>query len=550
MQRSAFAMGVLLCLSVTGIAAVHADSPSGDLPGIGEGWELLPDMPEARALHAVAADGQGRIYSFGGTSDAPGQLATRSVFRFDPSTQTWESLPLLPQALSGAFAVHIEGSIYLPGDASRAETFVFDTQLESWTILPANGGYSPRSQYGAVALGNQLYVLGGVTTVGGSASTEVWSLDTVTGIWNARPAMESPRISFSAATVGNQVVVSGGVGFPGFAPVLSTEIFDGQSWSAGADVPDGGGAFSRWSYNAAVSDGQRLWLAGGRRDSGWTVLDHTGFYRPQTTTWETSPLLPRLNQPRVYLAGAVGADGYFHVLGGRNASATQIYPTHERLLINGPSNFEVGGAVINLRGAGLHVTETVSSQTLSLLPGDLSYAFELGDGSAFQIEVTGQPGQPNQVCDLEPDSGQVQGTDQLTLDIICLTREYAVGGTVIDLEGAGLVIEELESGQTVTLQPGEAQYAFDLEDGSDYRLSISAQAVGQLCQLSNALGQVNGGVIDNADVTCFPVGIEVAPVNLDLGPVELGEVNSGVIQISNPGLVDLTLLSLDSVPAP
>ncbi len=552
-------LAVLLVAAPLALADVHESRPgpeparlesSAAPSGADLAWETLTPMPEGRALHAVAADPLGRIYSFGGTSDAEGELATSSVFRYDPMTSEWQILPSMPRPLFAATAVAIADRIYLPGDSSGAETLVFDPIAGVWSSIAPNSGYSARSQYRAVARGVQLFVLGGVVAASGLASDEVWVLDTSSQTWSLATPMNTPRISFSAGLVGDDIVVSGGVGFPGFEPVMSTEILDGSSWRFAQPVPDGGGAFTRWSYNASLSDGARLWLAGGRRDAAWSQLAQTGFYEPATGLWQTTPDLPALDQPRVYLEGALGSDGYFHVLGGRNATATQIYSAHERLRIAGPARFDVGGPIIGLLGSGLIVSEAVSGQTIQLQASAGSYRFVLDDGSPYLIDVISQPTDPIQSCALESPSGQVNGASVLDLFVICQTEQFEVGGSVSNLIGAGLVLREQLQGLTQSVAPGAESYAFLLDDGSSFNIIIDSQPAGQFCQLANAIGVVDGAGVASVEMACFPVGIVFSPINLDLGPVALGEAGIGAITVTNPGAVDLTLFSVSQIPAP
>jgi hypothetical protein len=153
--------------------------------------------------------------------------------------------------------------------------------------------------------------------------------------------MQKRRTSFASGGVNGEIVVAGGVHFPGFTPDMTTEIFDGTAWSHDANVPSGGGTYTRWSY-AAVS-GSKLWIAAGRRDAGWSALDHTGWYQPATGVWAATPDLPVLNQARVYMDGDVASDGYFYVTGGRDSAAATVYDAHERLFVREfPEIFEGG----------------------------------------------------------------------------------------------------------------------------------------------------------------------------------------------------------------
>jgi hypothetical protein len=323
-------------LAETGLAAgepIIGPAAGGPLPDdIGDEWETMAPLPSPRVFNAVIADTNGYIYSIGGTSDAGGTIPTNSLFRYNTVANAWDTITAAPVVFDSIDGITISNKIYVPGDDTTSATYVYDIASDSWSSIPHNGGFTGRIQYQVAAIGTDLYVLGGI--VGGSASTtEVWKLDTTTGTWSPSVPMQKSRTSFAAGAIDGMIYVAGGVLFPGFVPDMTAEKFDGVSWSYIADVPSGGGAYTRWSYNADAVGADGLWLAAGRRDAGWAVLNHAGYYDPATNTWTDSPTIPILNQGRVYVEGDVATDGYFYVIGGRDSAGAIIYGTNERLYV-------------------------------------------------------------------------------------------------------------------------------------------------------------------------------------------------------------------------
>jgi N-acetylneuraminic acid mutarotase len=329
---------------------------------IGTAWEVMTPLPSARAFNAVVAAG-GYVYVIGGTSDADGAIPTNTNVRYDTQTNTWDTMTAMPASLSAIDGVAINGKIYIPGsdDASDSNTYVYDIAADSWSTIAANGGYAAPSHYQVVAIGTDLYVLGGV--INSASTTDVWVLDTTAETWSSGVPMQNSRISFSAVAINDNIYVAGGVAYPGFAPDMTAEMFDGASWSYVANVPDGGGAYTRWSYNADGHGEDGLWLAAGRRDTDWDVVNHAGYYDPMTNSWSDSPTIPALNQGRVYMEGAVATDGYFYVIGGRNPAGDVAYDTNERLLVGHPgedvpwlSEDPISGTVAAGGSVGVDVT--------------------------------------------------------------------------------------------------------------------------------------------------------------------------------------------------
>ena len=323
--------------SETGIAsgtAVIGKASGGIKPAdIGDAWEIMAPMPEGRVFNAVIADGA-YVYVIGGTSDASGTSPTSTNFRYNTEDNTWQTMTSLPVPLDSIDGAVIDGKIYIPGDETNNDTYVYDIVADAWTIIPANGGYTAGTQYQVVAINTDLYVLGGL--VSNASTNRVWKFDTITQTWSESIPMQNSRTSFAAAAINGEIYVAGGVSYPGFNPDMTVEKFDGTAWSYIEPLPDGDGAYTRWSYMADGGNANTMWLAAGRRDAGWGVLNHAAYYDPISDTWTDSPTIPVLNQARVYMEGDIASDGYFYVIGGRASDASAVYDTNERLRVVTP----------------------------------------------------------------------------------------------------------------------------------------------------------------------------------------------------------------------
>ena len=323
---------------VSGTTVIGESSDGFKPEGVAKAWEweIMAPLPEGRVFNAVIAHGA-YVYVIGGTSDGSGSTPTSTNFRYNTSDNTWQTMTPMPVPLDSIDGAVIDGKIYIPGDETDSNTYVYDIAADSWTNIPANDGYVARTQYQVVAIGTDLYVLGGL--VNNSSTTAVWKLDTITQTWSAGIPMQTSRTSFAAAAINGEIYVAGGVSIPGFTPNMTAEKFDGTAWSYIADVPDGGGAYTRWSYMADGNTADSLWLAAGRRDTGWNFLNLAGYYDPELDAWTDSPTIPVLNQGRVYMEGDVADDGYFYVIGGRSSDASILYDTNERLKVVDFDNF-------------------------------------------------------------------------------------------------------------------------------------------------------------------------------------------------------------------
>lgn len=505
---------------------------------IGPAWETMAPLPSGRVFNAVVADTNGYVYVIGGTSDAGGSTSTNTTFRYNTATNAWDTMATMPMALNSIDGAVINGKIYIPGDATTANTFVYDIAANTWSTLATTGGYTARSQYQVVALGTDLYVLGGI--VGSSTTNQVWILDTTTGAWSAGVPMQKVRTSFSAGATGDEIYVAGGINFDGssFTPDMTAEKFDGTSWSYIANVPNGGGAYTRWSYNADAVGSDGLWLAAGRRDADWNVLNHAGYYNPATDTWTDSPTIPTLAQGRVYMEGDVASDGYFYVIGGRNSAGDTIYTTNERLEVGYAGGGGGGGAIPWLAedpDAG-----TVAAD--STFPVDITF-----DASAAVTEVT-QPGEyfgTLYVMSNDPYAASI--VVPVTMTVTAPATWGKLMGTVTSLgycdadptlvEGADVLIEASD-GTTWTLMTDEmGTYAVWLDAMySPMTITVSAP--------EHEKGEVTGvgvsaGVTTTEDfdlrwlVPCVspnPAGLSVA--------LDMGDTATAMLYVENNGAVE------------
>jgi N-acetylneuraminic acid mutarotase len=118
--------------------------------------------------------------------------------------------------------------------------------------------------------------------------------------------MLQPRASAAAAAVGDRIIVTGGVDGNG-AMLKTTEIFDGNSWTLGADIPT-----ARQMLSGA-SDGKLMYTVGGT--NGNSDLQNVEAYDPGANTWTSLPGLP---QARSDLGAAI-VDGRLVAVGGLSA---------------------------------------------------------------------------------------------------------------------------------------------------------------------------------------------------------------------------------------
>jgi len=274
-------------------------------------WTYAQAMSQRRSYIAAAQLG-GKIYAAGGMVGESGRrLATFQ--RYDPRTDTWETLAPLPQPV-------------------RAAT--------------------------ATAVGGAVYVIGGDPEHGDGR--EVYAYDVARGIWEDRAPLPAPLINHSAVALAGKIYVLGGFG--GGVEHDDVFVYDpaANRWSKGAPLPEPDHAF-----DAVVFHGE-IWVIGGRR--GDQVLRSVWIYDPSARHWRAGPTLPR---PMELLGAAVAGDEIHAVW----ESTYQIYDARTGKWRDGPpsltfrhglNTFYTNGALFTIGGCttALHDSQVVERRAV------------------------------------------------------------------------------------------------------------------------------------------------------------------------------------------
>ena len=253
----------------TGVWAVKADVPSvgagvegmsvgvtdayivaayGFDPGVGDTnttrvysvatntWSIGAPAPLPVRSEGIGVLRDGKLYSIGGRSE--GVLS--NLDRYHKNTDTWVSLAPMPTARAGLGGTHSGKYLYAIGGRTGTSPCTgtaldvverYNTQTNTWaTLAPLP---VPRSDLGAIAMGNsKIYVFGGCDA-SNQVVGDVFIYDIVAGTWSTGPDMPTPRAFFyQVASVSNKIYVMGG-GDVNLTVSAANEVFDisNNTWS-------------------------------------------------------------------------------------------------------------------------------------------------------------------------------------------------------------------------------------------------------------------------------------------------------------------------------
>lgn len=252
-------------------------------------WDALPVMPTPRH-GCAAASVAGILYVFGGAND--GGLPLSTAERYDPLLGRWERLPLVPTARHGSACASAAGVLYVvggyDGEGVLATTERFDPVAGRWEALPSMP--TARGRCAAASVDGMVYAVGGTDGGQGQELASVERLDPCTLQWERLEPMPTPRCGCAAVALAGALFVVGGRCNNEKLEVVKLSVmerFDPARgfWETVAPM------FTPRDGLAAAAASDQLYVFGGR-GVGQT-LPTVERYSPHTGQWEALPGMPK-----------------------------------------------------------------------------------------------------------------------------------------------------------------------------------------------------------------------------------------------------------------
>jgi len=182
--------------------------------------DTIPQLPAGRSRHASVGIGN-FVFVIGGKAESYKNTVLRRVLRINinnihnPTTK-WESVAPMQQGRFSFAAVAIGDVIYAVGgrhDYTKNKFHTIEmldtaTTMPEWVTLAARMS-TARAWHGAVAIGNVMYIIGGVDD-NRNELTSVEMFDTASQTITEGPALPIAIARMSAVAIGTLVMVVGG----------------------------------------------------------------------------------------------------------------------------------------------------------------------------------------------------------------------------------------------------------------------------------------------------------------------------------------------------
>jgi non-specific serine/threonine protein kinase len=182
-------------------------------------------MPTGRWQHASAAVG-GRVYVVGGVVEGNGD--SRSLWAYDPVSGEWQAdLAPLPTEREHLSAVELDGRLIVIGGRkvrNLGAVEAYDPTTDTWETLPELP--TPRGGMAVGVIRGRIHAAGGENLGSMATHPEHEVFDPVTMTWSKAPDMLTKRHGLASAVVDGRWYVIGG----GRAAMLSVsnivEVFE------------------------------------------------------------------------------------------------------------------------------------------------------------------------------------------------------------------------------------------------------------------------------------------------------------------------------------
>ena len=326
--RRAFLRGTGKSLLALGVVTAVGCSPGEQAtsPRIPGTWESRGDAPFSRHAHSGAPT-DGRLLVMGdrrgvliGEHDTPEGVAQKTIHIFGTEFDFTSDIPV--EVSSGELVrVIFTNDGRVDHDITFANAGVYLRAAPGETVETLATFEDPEIYFCSIGGHAEAGMVGGLVVDGeepdeqevgpGEGETQMWWFTPSERTWEEAPSLPHAYDHVTMVSVGGDVYSIGG--YTGNIGTSRPDVYvltaGAAEWERRADLPVPRGGM------AGASDGERIFVAGGRSESEGTPSSRNLFvYDPATDTWDSSG--PDMPTGRDHISG-VFLGGTFWVIAGR-----------------------------------------------------------------------------------------------------------------------------------------------------------------------------------------------------------------------------------------
>jgi N-acetylneuraminic acid mutarotase len=261
-------------------------------------WEEKAPVSVARyAFDGVEVLG-GKIYFAGGKD---GSSAKNIAERYDPVTNTWETLAPMLASRNGVATAVLDGKLYAIGGQYLSSVEIYDPTTGVWSAglsLPSEVKYGT-----AITVSGQIYLVGG-QNAGNNELNQVLSFDSSTNLWSAKANMPTARRGVKLVWFENRIWAIGGNDGSNTNKVESYDLAI-DTWQAEASLTTA----RNWPVVWVAND--RIYVGGGNNLNSIEVYDQVN------KSWSNAGNFPE----NKFAADAVVLNNKAYVIAGERSSS-------------------------------------------------------------------------------------------------------------------------------------------------------------------------------------------------------------------------------------
>ncbi|MCP4726011.1 MAG: hypothetical protein GY863_13295 [bacterium] len=284
MTRSILIFTSLLVLISLPVLSQEASEPEYKIE-----WKYKAELPDNIGNHVLVTVND-KIYVLGGRNYEENDH-NKYNYMYDPLEDKWTVNNNNPYTHSNHACVTVDGKIYTVGGNSNSEKLeVYDPVTEKWDLLAPIPTPRQHINYSAAAVGNKIYVFGGIERKGDQYLGTINKLevfDILTGKWEEKAPMPVLRQCIPVAAFNNKIYLIGGLGAD-YSDHNDVFMYDpaADKYTKLANLP-----VKRMMNGVAVID-DKIFVTTGVRP-GQTV-SKVFVYDPEEDKWSSATDLPEI----------------------------------------------------------------------------------------------------------------------------------------------------------------------------------------------------------------------------------------------------------------